>query len=394
MEENRVARLERLIEISRSLNSTLSLRPLLHRIVVTAQDLTDTEAASILLVDRKSGQLHFKTATGARGYRMESIVVPMDSSVAGWVAQNGEPLVISDVQNDPRHYPKADEQSDFDTRSILAVPLIAREKVVGVLEALNKQDGADFTDEDVELLTVLGDQAAVAVHNAILFQQSDLISEIVHEMRTPLTSIISYADLIMRPALTAEQHRQFASIIRNEAERLDQMAEHYLDLARLESGRASLAQDPVDMNTVTYMAVSVLKPQAEDKQIRLVADVPEGLPPVVGDAQRLHQVLINLVGNAIKYCHPGDKVAVGAQCEEQQLVVTIADTGPGIPDEELEHIFERFYRVSATEDEASGAGLGLAITQQIIKAHNGEIAVSSAEGEGTTFTFTLPIEAQ
>jgi signal transduction histidine kinase len=104
--------------------------------------------------------------------------------------------------------------------------------------------------------------------------------------------------------------------------------------------------------------------------------------------------LINLVGNAIKYCHPGDKVAVGAQCEEQQLVVTIADTGPGIPDEELEHIFERFYRVSATEDEASGAGLGLAITQQIIKAHNGEIAVSSAEGEGTTFTFTLPIEAQ
>lgn len=394
MEENRVARLERLIEISRSLNSTLSLRPLLHRIVVTAQDLTDTEAASILLVDRKSGQLHFKTATGARGYRMESIVVPMDNSVAGWVAQNGEPLVISDVQNDPRHYPKADEQSDFDTRSILAVPLIAREKVVGVLEALNKQDGADFTDEDVELLTVLGDQAAVAVHNAILFQQSDLISEIVHEMRTPLTSIISYADLIMRPALTAEQHRQFASIIRNEAERLDQMAEHYLDLARLESGRASLAQDPVDMNTVTYMAVSVLKPQAEDKQIKLGTDVPEELPPVVGDAQRLHQVLINLVGNAIKYCHPGDKVAVGAQCEEQQLVVTIADTGPGIPDEELEHIFERFYRVPATEGEASGAGLGLAITQQIIKAHNGEITVSSEEGKGTTFTFTLPIEAQ
>jgi len=393
MKEERVARLERLIEISRSLNSTLSLRPLLHRIVVTAQQLTQTEAASILLVDRRSGQLHFKTATGARGYRMESIIVPMDRSVAGWVAQHAEPLVISDAQNDPRHYPKADEQSDFDTRSILAVPMNARGTVVGVLEALNKTEGAEFTDEDVELLTVLGDQAAVAVQNAILFQQSDLISEIVHEMRTPLTSIISYADLIIRPSLAADQHRQFAKIIRNEAERLDQLAEHYLDLARLESGRASLAQDPVDMNTVTYMAVSVLKPQAEAKRIGIVVDVPEGLPPVVGDAQRLHQVLINLVGNAVKYCGPGDRVMISAQREDQHLIVRVADTGPGIPEEELQYIFKRFYRVSATEDKASGAGLGLAITQQIIRAHNGEIEVSSTEGEGTTFTFTLPIEA-
>ena len=393
MKEERVARLERLIEISRSLNSTLSLRPLLHRIVVTAQQLTQTEAASILLVDRRSGQLHFKTATGARGYRMESIIVPMDRSVAGWVAQHAEPLVISDAQNDPRHYPKADEQSDFDTRSILAVPMNARGTVVGVLEALNKTEGAEFTDEDVELLTVLGDQAAVAVQNAILFQQSDLISEIVHEMRTPLTSIISYADLIIRPSLAADQHRQFAKIIRNEAERLDQLAEHYLDLARLESGRASLAQDPVDMNTVTYMAVSVLKPQAEAKRIGIVVDVPEGLPPVVGDAQRLHQVLINLVGNAVKYCGPGDRVMISAQRGDQHLIVRVADTGPGISEEELQYIFKRFYRVSATEDKASGAGLGLAITQQIIRAHNGEIEVSSTEGEGTTFTFTLPIEA-
>jgi len=187
----RVARLERLIEVSRALNSTLSLRPLLHDIVVAAQELTDTEACSIMLVDRNSGLLYFEEATNLTGIR--SIVVPMEGSVAGWVVKTGEPVVIADARSDPRFYRKVDEQSTFVTQSILAVPMIARGNVIGVLEAINKRNGVAFTDEDVELLAVVGDQAAVAVQNALLFQQSDLIAEIVHEMRTPLTSIIAYS---------------------------------------------------------------------------------------------------------------------------------------------------------------------------------------------------------
>jgi GAF domain-containing protein len=123
---DRIARLEQLIEISRSLSSTLSLRPLLHRIVVAAQELTGTEECSILLVDRKSGQLYFEEATNLPG--VHSIITPMEGSVAGWVVQTGEPLVVPDVRNDPRFdfSSKADEQSSFITRSILAVPLITR----------------------------------------------------------------------------------------------------------------------------------------------------------------------------------------------------------------------------------------------------------------------------
>ena len=145
----RIARLEQLIEISRSLNSTLNLRPLLHRIVLAGQDLTDSEDCSILLVDRKSGQLYFEEATNLPG--VHSIIVPMEGSVAGWVVQTGEPLVVPDARNDPRFdfSSKADEQSLTTTHSILAVPLIARENVIGVLEAINKRDGADFTKEDV-----------------------------------------------------------------------------------------------------------------------------------------------------------------------------------------------------------------------------------------------------
>lgn len=392
-DEKRVAQLERLIEISRSLNSTLSLRPLLHRIVEAAQELTQTEACSILLVDRRSGQLHFEAATGAQGYRMRSIVVPMEGSVAGWVVQTGKPLVVPDACTDPRVYRKADEQSAFTTRSILAIPLIARGNVIGVLEAVNKQDGAEFTEEDIELLTVLGDQAAVAVQNALLFQQSDLIAEIVHEMRTPLTAIISYADLMQRSEATLAQSCQFADIIRREAERLNEMATNFLDLARLESGRASLSRDPVDLSTVIHMAVNVLRPPADAKPVRLLVDAPATLPPVLGDAQRLHQVLLNLLGNAIKYCRPGDTVTITARSKGDRLTVSLADTGRGIPAEALPYIFERFYRASDAEGWMSGVGLGLTITRRIIEAHGGEISVSSEGGQGATFTFTLPVSS-
>ena len=323
---DRVARLEGLIEISRSLNSTLSLRPLLNMIVVAARELTQTEACSILLVDRKSGQLYFEAATNLPG--IHSIVVPMKDSVAGWVVRTGEPIVVPDVSNDPRFYRKADEQSAFTTRSILAIPLNTRNKVIGVLEAINKMGEEGFTEEDTELMSVLADQAAVAVQNALLFQQSDLISEIVHEMRTPLSAIVSYAELMQRPDVTVSQCQQFAGIVMREAERLGGLASNFLELARLESGRAHLAQDPIDLSTVIRMAVNVLIPQADAKQIRLAVDAPVTLPFVVGDAQRLHQVMLNLLGNAIKYCHAGDSVTVTVTEGDGCLTVSIADTGP------------------------------------------------------------------
>ena len=387
----RIAWLERVIEISRSLNLTLSLRPLLDRIIKAAQELTETEACSIMLVDRKSGQLYFEAATNLSGVR--SIVVPMEGSVAGWVAQTGEPLVVPDARKDPRFRfsRKAEEQSTLITGSILAVPLIARGKVIGVLEAINKKDGAEFTAEDIELLTVLGNQAAVAVQNALLFQQSDLIAEIVHEMRTPLTSVIAYADLIQRPESTHTQCCQFAGIIQSEAERINEITKNFLDLARLESGRASLARDPVSMSTVIHMGVTVVRPQADAKKIRLAVDVPGDLPTIVGDAQRLHQALLNLLSNAIKYCRSGDTVTVSARTEGDHLAVSVADTGPGIPADALPHLFERFYRVPGAESRASGTGLGLSITGQIVEVHGGKIHVASDEGQGTTFTFTLPV---
>lgn len=388
--EERVDWLERLIEISRSLNSTLSLAPLLDRIVKAAQEFTQTEVCSILLVDQRRGQLYFKAATNLSGVR--SVIVPMEGSIAGTVVQTGKPLVVPDVHKDPRWSPGADEQTDFTTRSILTVPLVARDAVIGVLQALNKEGEVDFTEDDVELLTLLGDQAAVAVQNAILFQQSDLISEIVHEMRTPLSSIIAYSELMQRRGATLEKCQQFSEIIEHEADRLSEMAAHFLDLAQLESGRASMAQDSIELSTVIHMAIKVLTVQADERQIGLSVDIPAALPPLLGDAQRLHQVMLNLVGNSIKYCRPGDEITVVARVKGEYLRVSVVDTGPGISADALPHIFERFYRVPGSEKRASGSGLGLTITQHIVEAHGGEIGVTSEVGKGTTFSFTLPIE--
>jgi signal transduction histidine kinase len=387
-----VAKLEWLIEISRSLNSTLDLRPLLGRVVLAAKQLTNTAACSILLIDRKSDQLYFEAATNLPG--MRSITVPMNGSIAGLVAKTGKPVVVPDVSKDPHFYRLADQQSSFNTRSILAVPMVVRGGVIGVLEAINKQDDAEFTREDVEMLTVLGGQAAVAIHNALLFQQSDLVAEIVHEMRTPLMSIIGYSELMQQSGMTLDQCRQFAEIITGEAERLTGLANSFLDLSQLESGRASLSREPVDLSTVIHMVASVLIPQADAKQIGVVIDIAEGLPSVIGDAQRLHQVMLNLIGNGVKYCRPGDNITVSVKYTKDDVIIDVADTGPGIPKDALPRIFERFYRVPGSEEKVVGSGLGLAITRKIVEAHGGEINVSSEEGHGTTFTFTLPLKGR
>lgn len=384
-------RLERLIEISQALNSTLNLRVLLDRILQAAQELTNTEAGSIILVDRRSGELHFEAAIGARSQEVRSVIVPMEGSIAGWVAQHGQPLIVDDVENDVRFFRQVDHEVGFQTRSIIAVPLTVRGNLIGVLEMLNKKGNEPFTKEDLETLRILADQAAVAIENAVLFQQSDLVADLVHEMRTPLTSITGCAALIQRDEVDDAERRALARVIEQEAERLNRMASDFLELARLETGRAFLARETVQLPQVVGDVLALLRPQAEAKGVTLETDLPEGLPAVTGDPQRLHQALVNLVGNAVKYCRPGDGIRATAEAREHEVLVAVQDTGPGIPASFQERLFERFYRIPRTEGDAEGSGLGLAITRRIIESHGGRIWIESTEGKGTTVYFTLPL---
>lgn len=397
-ESERQARLleqyERIMELSRNLNTVLEMPRLLQLIVEAAREITKSEDSSILLVDRKSGDLYFEAAAGAKSEEIQRFVVPLDSSIAGWVVRHGEAVVIDDAHQDDRHFQQSDIAISFTTRTMIAVPLVVKGQIIGALEALNKADGHPFEEDDVNLLITMANQAAVAIANARLFQQSDLISEMVHELRTPLTNILSYADVLLASPVTEEQRAQFLETIRSEAERLTNLTNDFLDLAHLSSGRAKLVRAELNLSEVVHKAVKVVRPQASERGVRVSVRAPEKVPLVRGDEQRLHQVVLNLLSNAIKYNKPQGSVAVtvGVDSEDEDcLRVTVQDTGRGIAPENLERLFEKFFRAADDEGYARGTGLGLSIANQIVEVHGGRMEVESELGVGSTFAFIIPI---
>jgi signal transduction histidine kinase len=377
----------RVIEISRDLASTLDLNTLLDGIVRAAADITRAEAASILLYDDTSRQLYFQVATDMDEPTMRGLVVPLDNSIAGWIVTNRKSVRIDDAQKDDRHFAEVEQTVGYTTRSLLGIPLITKNKVVGVLEVINKKRGR-FTDPDESMLSVVGAQAAVAIENARLFQQSDLIAEFVHELRTPLASLSTATYLLLRPEMSREQRDQIVNNIHNETLRLNSLASSFLDLARLESGRVQFRKTRFSVADLLYECRDVMMAQETDIQIRV--DVPGDMPLMEADRDKIKQVILNLLSNAIKYNRSHGSVIITGNFDERDIAITIQDTGIGIPEESIPHLFEKFYRVREHEGKAGGTGLGLSISKQIIQGHNGRIEVKSKMGVGTSFHIHIP----
>ncbi len=378
----------RLIDIARDLASTLDLDILLSRIVHAAAEVSGAEAASILLYDDAARRLYFQVATNIDEPTRRGLVVPLDKSIAGWIVTNRKSVRVTNVHEDPRFYSDIEQSTGFTTESMLGVPLITKNKIVGVLEALNKY-GGKFTDADESLLLVLGAQAAVAIENARLFQQSDLISEFVHELRTPLASLSTATYLLLRPEMSQDQRDQIVNSIHNETLRLNALASSFLDLARLESGRVQFRKSSFSLADLLYECKDVMSSKADEEHIQVRVESPEGLPVLEADRDKIKQVLLNLLSNAIKYNRPNGSVILRAEAVDNEICITVQDTGMGIPEQALPHLFEKFYRVREHENKASGTGLGLSICKQIVHGHGGRIEVKSKPGIGTMFTIHL-----
>jgi signal transduction histidine kinase len=383
-------RMERLMEVSRTLASTLDLNKLLRMIIQAAIELTDTEAASILLFDPHSGELRFEATTNIESAAMEGIVVPVESSIAGWIVTHSEPLVVPDTSKDSRWSQQVDQKTAFVTRSILGVPLVTRDKMLGAVEALNKRAGL-FTEEDVTILQALSAQAAVAIVNARLFQQSDLIAEMVHELRTPLMALTATSHLLLRPDLPQGRHTELVGTLQRETTRLSQMTTDFLDMAKLESGRMRFTFELFDMRKLVEECVEVVHPQAAARGLRINVQASSGLPTLESDRGKIKQVILNLLTNAVKYNQEQGQITVEVSATQEGVRVNVADTGKGIPPESMVHMFEKFYRVPDSEGYSSGTGLGLPIAKKIVENLGGEIGVHSVGGEGTTFYFILPV---
>jgi signal transduction histidine kinase len=386
-------RYERIIEISQELTSTLDHNTLLRQIVNGATEVTHSEAASILLVDPASGELRFEMASNLTTRELERFVVPLDGSIAGWVVTHGEPRIIDNAHQDPSFFRNVDESTNFTTRNLLAVPLRShRGKVIGVLEALNKRDGSSYNDEDVNMLTMMGLHAAIAIENTRMFLQSDFMAEMVHELRTPLSALKTSASLLRRPDLPSDRRTDIVATMQSEIDRLMKLASEYLDLARLESGRTKLEMVNIPLDKLIGECVDIIQPQASERGIRISR--VEQTVSVRADRGKIKQVLLNLLTNAVKYNRDAGLIDISVRIQPQEQVnfgqIAVTDTGYGISPEHQKQMFQKFYRVADTAGFTQGTGLGLAIARHIIEAHGGSIWLESQPGAGSTFYFTLP----
>jgi two-component system phosphate regulon sensor histidine kinase PhoR len=334
--------------------------------------------------------LVFEAASSLDGVGVSRQSIPAEGSIAGWVYTRGEPLVIQNAVEDPRYIREPDALARFQTRSILGVPLKTKDKALGVIEALNKRASA-FEEEDTRVLQTLAAQAAIAIENTRLFQQSDLVAEMVHELRTPMGALSAASHLLLRPDLPDEQRRRMSQAIADEVRRLNELATDFLEWARLESGRVRLSREPVDLGGLVHETLEVIRPHAESEAIVLETDIERTIPPTQGDRNRLKQLLLNLLTNAIKYNQRGGRISIRLVRDGDKALLAVSDTGRGIPAESLPRIFERFYRVPDRSGATTGTGLGLAIAKRIAESHFGTIEVESEPGHGTTFTVRLPV---
>lgn len=286
--------------------------------------------------------------------------------------------------------------------SLLIAPLVAREQTLGAITLASIREDRLFGEADVGLARDLARLAALSIDNARLYQESqravkardEMLGIVSHDLRNPVGTAFTAAGLLLDLLPEAEQgiQRTHLGIIRRSAERANRLIDDLLDVTRIDAGRLSVLREPVAAAALLGGAKEILEPAAEKAEIALRILPSPGLPRVLADEGRVLQLFSNLGGNAIKFTPAGGTVSIGAAREaggEDSVRFSIQDAGSGIPPEQLPHLWDRFWQ--ATHGDRRGAGLGLAISRGIVEAHGGEISVQSAVGEGSCFSFTLPV---
>jgi len=220
----------------------------------------------------------------------------------------------------------------------------------------------------------------------------ELIGNIAHEFRTPLTGIKVMVETLLDGAVDdKEMERDFLARIDDDIERLTQIVAELTELSRIETGKAELILEPVNLNLLVKEVITQLSPQVERQQLIVEKKIATSLPPVQADKRRIRQTIVNLIHNAIKFTSSGGKITVATRTDGDLVTIDISDTGIGIAKSDLPHVFERFYKGDRARS-AGGTGMGLAIAKHIVEAHGGSIRVQSVEGKGSTFSFGLPLK--
>src|SRR5215211_7180986 len=401
----RIDHLERLLEVVRGLTTAPDLESFLQTVINEATELTNSELASILEYDEGAEELRFLSMNWFERELLRPMGVPLDGSAAGWVFRRGQPLIVQDTKVDKRHFKMVDDVTKHETHSLVAVPLMVRGQVLGILEALNKKDRTHYTEEDLTILETLGALAAQAMQNVSLQRKvrktsielaelerlkTDFIAIASHELRTPLGLILGHATFLRE--LSGEQYgEQLDTIIRNAA-KLKIIVENLSDVDNIQSGAARVRSQKVSLRKIVEDVLLTFQEEADSRNITIKSEMREFPFHLDADEVKLSIALSNLVKNALQFTESGGHVNVNVQEDSGYFKVTVTDDGIGIPARDLPRVFERFFQVEThLTRRYGGMGLGLAIAKAMIELHNGRIWAESEEGKGSKFTFLVPI---
>jgi len=404
--EKKVRILMRLSEISASLNAEAELYPLLAQIMATCVEITESEAASVLLWDRQRNKLVFTASTTLNeDNELIGMAVPMDS-IAGTIFNTNQTVQVDDARHDPRHYDKVDENISFVTRSLLGVPMTNKGEVIGVLEAINKRE-LPWTADDHLYMNILAAQAAVAIERAQFIQElerayaelsevdklkNDFIAIASHELRTPLGVIMGYASFLQDDDDPATQ--EHASKVLESALKLRKIIEDMVNLRYLKQKQSDLMLERLKLEDIMQALTHETHYNLDSAHHRLEIITQDGQRQIDVDYTRLLMALANLLNNAFAFTPQGGLVQVMCQCvDEREAHIIVNDMGIGLEAHQLERVFEEFYQV---EDHMTrhhgGLGIGLSIARAIVNAHGGRIwAESGGLGQGARFTIALPL---
>lgn len=432
--QRRAREMAALAEVGRDISATLDLTAVLERIAGHARDLLDVSNSAVFLPDEERETMKAVVALGPIAQQVRATRVRRGEGIVGDLWQRREAQFVNDAAHDPRAVTIAGTERRPDDRTMVA-PLLAGERVTGMM-AVWRSGGDAFGEQDLAFLQDLARQASIAIENARLYSEaqtaravaesaqaaaeearavaeaaneskSAFLANVSHELRTPLTSVMGFAHIVQRrlnerifPHLphddarvqrTMAQIEQNLDIVLSEGERLTALINNVLDLEKIEAGRMEWRMEEVSLADIMQRATQATSAIVEQAGLALVEEIDPDVPPVIGDRDRLVQVMINLISNAMKFT-PQGSITCRLQMRDGEAQVSVQDTGVGIAPQDLDAVFEKFRQVGDTlTDKPTGTGLGLPICKEIVEHHGGRIWAESRVGEGSTFTFTLPL---
>lgn len=397
----RIDVLEATSRAARALGSSLDLETAFAAFAQELRGLLPFDRAAILLVEAGGARVMATAGVGANEFLGPGTAIPVEGSILEDVIQHGRTLYRGDIRE--QSYPEESGLLALGVRARVLAPLQLGARSIGAL-ALSRREPNSFRPEEVDLVTLLGRLVATAVQNLRTHEaerktveelrrlstlRADFVSLVSHELRSPMAAVIGSARTLQQRwrELRPEQREAFLAVIADETTRLSALVGDVLDTSRIEAGTFSYVFSDVDVSEIVRGSVAAA--EIGQDEVRLTADVPATLPAVRGDAERLRQLVDNLISNAIKYSDAGGEVRIEASADDGQVVVRVADAGPGIAAEHQAHIFEKFGRAGGSA--RPGTGLGLYLSRSFAEAHGGSLAVDSSPGEGATFTLRLPL---